>query len=396
MARDAPPRLGCMKQTSIKTIRLPLRHSSKKKQLLLAVMKETRDITREVSHRMPSIPVKRWKKSTDNVYYGWVKDLRENIYAQCAQEAVEKVREAWASWASNGFGKNKPVFGENGKMWARWHNQSYKIFSDDEGYYLQVPTIKNGRGFIRIVLPFVPSDYSFYFLEKIVEGTLDNGAMEIHHHDDRFVAHITIKQEVDVSNKMDTAIGVDLGLRNIAVMAAVDALNKDIVDGSVKVWSGRQASHIRDRYCKLRKQYGKKGLLGKIQDSKGRENRWIENVNHNISRELVTRAEEYDNPVIVMEELKYIRERVKNKHMNRALHSWAFRDIQNMIEYKALEIGIPTQYINPRNTSKKCNRCGHVSRKNRAYGAPLFKCQNCGYEVNADVNAAVNIGRSIL
>ncbi len=50
------------------------------------------------------------------------------------------------------------------------------------------------------------------------------------------------------------------------------------------------------------------------------------------------------------------------------------------------------------NSSRKCSKCDHVAAGNRESQA-LFLCQECGYEVNADLNAAYNIlaaGRTVL
>ena len=46
-------------------------------------------------------------------------------------------------------------------------------------------------------------------------------------------------------------------------------------------------------------------------------------------------------------------------------------------------------------TSQTCHKCGHVASENRESQA-VFHCVECGYEANADVNAAMNIlGRAI-
>ena len=46
-------------------------------------------------------------------------------------------------------------------------------------------------------------------------------------------------------------------------------------------------------------------------------------------------------------------------------------------------------------TSQTCHQCGHVARENRESQA-AFHCVECGYEANADVNAAKNIlGRAL-
>ena len=41
-------------------------------------------------------------------------------------------------------------------------------------------------------------------------------------------------------------------------------------------------------------------------------------------------------------------------------------------------------------TSQICHKCGHVAKENRDSQA-VFRCVKCGYEANADVNAAENI-----
>ena len=41
-------------------------------------------------------------------------------------------------------------------------------------------------------------------------------------------------------------------------------------------------------------------------------------------------------------------------------------------------------------TSQTCHKCGHVAKGNRESQA-VFRCVECGYEANADVNAAMNI-----
>ena len=48
--------------------------------------------------------------------------------------------------------------------------------------------------------------------------------------------------------------------------------------------------------------------------------------------------------------------------LNRRLHAWNFQKLQQYIEYKANLEGIPIVYVNPKNTSKRCHRCGHVAQ----------------------------------
>ncbi|NJK43403.1 MAG: transposase, partial [Pleurocapsa sp. SU_196_0] len=54
--------------------------------------------------------------------------------------------------------------------------------------------------------------------------------------------------------------------------------------------------------------------------------------------------------------------------------------------------GVPVRLVDPRNTSRTCSRCGHCEQGNRKSQA-VFQCRACGFVANADLNAAVNIGR---
>jgi len=112
---------------------------------------------------------------------------------------------------------------------------------------------------------------------------------------------------------------------------------------------------------------------------------------HRVTREVVDYAESVKNPVLVLEDLTYIRESMDyGEYMNRRLHGWGFAKLHAQIRYKAVEKGIPVKTVNPRNTSKECHACGEGYRPQQA----TFKCTNdaCWMgEYQADVNGAVNI-----
>lgn len=110
------------------------------------------------------------------------------------------------------------------------------------------------------------------------------------------------------------------------------------------------------------------------------------------SCEAVEYARQFENPVIVLEDLSYIHEHLDyDKWMNRRLHNWAFARLTGPIENKALEAGIPVQKMNPAYASQTCHACGHLgSRSSQA----AFRCMNdeCWVmEYQADINAAANI-----
>ena len=61
-----------------------------------------------------------------------------------------------------------------------------------------------------------------------------------------------------------------------------------------------------------------------------------------------------------------------------------------MLDYKAAKAGIRHIRIHPAGTSQTCNRRGLKGPKSRRSQAE-FNCTGCGYQANAEHNAAINI-----
>ena len=93
-------------------------------------------------------------------------------------------------------------------------------------------------------------------------------------------------------------------------------------------------------------------VIAKIND---KESRWMKDIDHKISREIIEDAIKMDVKIIQLEQLSGIRERnKKDRKNNHSLHTWSFYRLQQFIEYKARLAGIKVEYINPENTSKRC------------------------------------------
>jgi len=179
-----------------------------------------------------------------------------------------------------------------------------------------------------------------------------------------------------------TFIGVDLGIVRHAVVSTPDRCF---------FFSGKAARHKREHLANLRSRYGHHRRMDRVKASKGRESAWVKDANHKLSASIVEIALQYPNPVIVLEKLDGIRNRVRgSKRFNRMISSWPFRQLADFIEYKAARYGIPVLYIDPRGTSKTCPKCGHSTRSNRP-DQGHFRCVACGYAANADLVAARNI-----
>lgn len=72
--------------------------------------------------------------------------------------------------------------------------------------------------------------------------------------------------------------------------------------------------------------------------------------------------------------------------LNRAILASAWAALRRDLEYKAVRV----MDVDPAYTSQTCNACGAIDKRSRKSQA-IFECPHCGYEGNADVNAALNI-----
>jgi putative transposase len=62
----------------------------------------------------------------------------------------------------------------------------------------------------------------------------------------------------------------------------------------------------------------------------------------------------------------------------------------NMLAYKAEGAGCKVVFVDPKNTSKMCSRCGNI-RKDLTLWDRTYACPNCRLSTDRDVNAACNI-----
>jgi len=196
-----------------------------------------------------------------------------------------------------------------------------------------------------------------------------------------FYVNIVLEKEVTVPSG-GNPVGVDRGLYNLATTS------------NGQKFPGKQVMHTRKRYAQLRQRLQSKGTKSakrRLKQLSGKESRWMKDMNHCISKAIVDNCKFGD--MIVLEELTYIRDRLQvARKQRRTLHSWAFGELQQFIEYKATEAGIPVVYIDPRYTSQRCSRCGEIGVRRKHN----FWCPYCHLSNHADFNAAYNIQRASL
>jgi IS605 OrfB family transposase len=176
-------------------------------------------------------------------------------------------------------------------------------------------------------------------------------------------------------------LAFDSGIVNIATTS--DGMN----------WSGGAVTERRRKNKALRKKLQQKGTKSAkrlLKKRSGKESRFVKDVNHCTSKEIVKEAKRTGRGV-AHENLKGIRERVRLTKLQRGeLHSWAFAQLFEFVGYKARLAGLPVMVVNPAYSSQLCPACGTVGRQNRP-SRDEFKCSSCSHSGPADHVAAQNL-----
>jgi putative transposase len=227
----------------------------------------------------------------------------------------------------------------------------------------------------RQVIPMQMGDYQCAQFHR-VKGQAD--LVLVH---GQFFLLVTLDTPEEPPMAPERFLGVDLGIVNIAT------------DSQGHTYTGEAVEMVRRRSATHRQTYqhtGTKRVKRRLKAIAGKQRRFQRWVNHGIAKRLVQFAKG-TKAAIVLEDLTHIRSRMTVRTRQRARqHNWGFRQLRSFIAYKARLAGVPVLFVDPRQSSKTCSRCGHVSKKNRRAQA-AFSCIRCGFCVHADVNAARNL-----
>ena len=238
----------------------------------------------------------------------------------------------------------------------------------------------------RVKLPYFAKGMSKYFDHAIYKF----GTAKLVNKCGKYFLHIPVTYDVGESDISDicNVVGIDRGIN--FVVATYDSKHKS---GFV---SGGAIKQKRVHYSKLRKELQKRQTSSarrRLKTIGQRENRWMQDVNHCVSKALVKNNPKHT--LFVLEDLSGVRNatervRIKDRYVS---VSWSFYDLEQKLIYKAKQNQSTVIKINPRYTSQCCPICGHIEKANRNKKIHLFACKNCGYKSNDDRIGAMNLYR---
>jgi len=373
-----------MKKTVHKTIKVKIFNPTQVKRQFLELIRENSIILNQYISRIEELGTTSKSKIHKETYH----ELRKSspLPAAILQTSRDKAVEAYKSYRSKKRNRRKTSIPKFKNITpVRLDKRTIKIIETDNKlkYFASIHT-QDGR----ICVPLLGRKYQYKYIKKALAGELELGSTELHYIRDNFYLYFTVKKEIEIPtpNRSFTPVAVDIGLVNLAV---------SVTPSEVRFFNGRMTQHKRDRYAKVRRSLGKRKKLRKIKEIQGKEQRYIRDINHKISSAILEQAKRLGNPVVVLENLKNIREKIGfSRKMNRRLHNWNFRQLQDFIHHKAEWEGIPVVYLDAKYTSRTCPRCGDARLSNRKRNKHIYKCHHCGYQLNDDLIGAINLSRN--
>ncbi len=304
-------------------------------------------------------------------------DLRKRygLKSQMAQSVFKTVIARYKTILENQREWTKPDFSkpQYDLVWNRDYSLTQDLFS--------VNTLSG-----RVKLPHYSGGMEKYFDHDIYSF----GTAKLVKKHGKYFLHIPVTRDIPeaLDSGVCNVVGVDRGINFI--VATYDSKHKS---GFV---SGKAIKQKRAKYKQLRKELQQRQTPSARRRLKAigqRENRWMQDVNHQVSKALVESNPKHT--LFILEDLSGVRsatEKVRRKDRYVSV-SWSFYDLEQKLKYKAALNESSVISVDPRYTSQTCPVCGHTEKANRNKRLHIFKCKCCGYTSNDDRIGAMNLYR---
>ncbi len=286
----------------------------------------------------------------------------------------------------DGWGRPYPYIDEAYPMVMN-HGEGYRLFPDEDGTVRFRITATRGTH-VKGELRGSPSHF-----DRLQTAFTDDewrvGTAEVVHKHDEWRLHLTVTHEthrVASKHDADTIVGVDVNEDCVALAAM--SRGGDLKNSVVFEYPSVKEQRHEFFTKRKRMQEAKQTAFETVVQTEERD--YVHDCLHKVSRHVIEWVSQFNDPVIVFEDLKDMRDSIDyGTRMNRRLHSLPFAALQEMVSYKAAWEGIPSDDVDPEYTSQRCPRteCQHIARGNRH--KKRFKCCECEFQDHADRKAAV-------
>jgi putative transposase len=233
---------------------------------------------------------------------------------------------------------------------------------------------------------------------RIEKGTARVLAATISRTADRWYVSFTVEVErcIPVSNCKPSVVGVDVGVKHLAVLSTGERVPNPRALESVqrsrrrlqRRWSRQERSRMAEgRGRPSRRQLRTRRQLARLEARAA-------NIRSNELQQLTTRLVS-NHGTIVVEQLNVIG-MLRNRRLARVVADAGFGEIRRLLRYKAAWYGatlVVADLFYP--SSKTCSGCGAAKGK-LSLAQRIFRCEGCGVVIDRDLNAARNLAKLVV
>jgi IS605 OrfB family transposase len=276
------------------------------------------------------------------------------------------------------------------------------IYTENNDYRLLFPSVRGLKEKIEFSLLFGrDKSNNRIIVDRVISGEYNLCDSSIQVKDNDFYFLLTYKQPDTIIDNITEpkTMGIDIGINR-----PVSFYIENEKHQPQQIIIGEKIQHDRMRFYKQRRSlqqslkfskggHGRTRKLQAINHLSEKEKNWSQTINHTITRELIKIAIDYKITTIKMEDLTGI----TTNSNDYFLKSWAYYQLQTYIEYKAKELGINIEWVNPKDTSNTCPTCKTSDPLNRndkdktKFRCINNECKDFDKEKDADIVGSFNI-----
>lgn len=231
--------------------------------------------------------------------------------------------------------------------------------------------------------------------ERIMNGEYRHGQCQLTYEKRKWFLYLNYTFEAENHTlDPDKILGVDLGESLAICASSTSEWGRFVIEGgevtrfAAQIEARRRSQQKQATYCgEGRIGHGTKTRVAPVYFTEDRIANYRDTINHRYSSALIDYAVKHGFGTIQMEDLSGIK---SDTGFPKFLRHWTYYDLQNKIEAKAKEQGIAVVKVDPKYTSQRCSKCGHIDKENRR-DQEHFCCVKCGFKANADFNASQNL-----
>jgi len=302
---------------------------------------------------------------TNKLLTSWKKDRPElsQVYSQVLQNAQERVDLAFKAFFRRVKAGEKPGY-PRFRGYGRYDSFTFKQY----GFALANNGLQLSKiGGIKIVQ------------HRPIEGKIKTLAV-LRDAIGNWYACFSCEVEPSPLPASEKAVGIDVGLESFATLSSGEKVanprffrkdEKALAKAQRKLSKAEKGTperakrrkavaHIHQRIANRRKDFA-----------------------HKLSRRVVN-----EFGIIAIEKLN-TKGMLQNHCLSKSISDAAWNQFAQFTQYKAENAGRECVLVDPRNTSKKCSRCGTLVEK--ALSVRVHSCPVCGLVIDRDENAAINI-----